>query len=131
MNNEFENNLFTWSVNKQPSLGNVPATDDHNALSDSDLFQMLLGEEAKKAIDQTPPNQPEPSNESNLKPYTPSKKEKPNPHPYLQQTTSRLDFRPINDPVSDSQLKVMTSKERRQLRNKISARNFRNRRKGK
>jgi hypothetical protein len=118
-------------VNKQPSLGNVPATDDHNALSDSDLFQMLLGEEAKKAIDQTPPNQPEPSNESNLKPYTPSKKEKPNPHPYLQQTTSRLDFRPINDPVSDSQLKVMTSKERRQLRNKISARNFRNRRKGK
>lgn len=31
---------------------------------------------------------------------------------------------------TDAQLKMMTSKERRQLRNKISARNFRNRRKG-
>ncbi|KAI8093529.1 uncharacterized protein BX664DRAFT_109421 [Halteromyces radiatus] len=32
---------------------------------------------------------------------------------------------------TEAQLKMMTSKERRQLRNKISARNFRNRRKGK
>ena len=32
---------------------------------------------------------------------------------------------------TDAQLKLMPSKERRQLRNKISARNFRNRRKGK
>ena len=32
--------------------------------------------------------------------------------------------------LSESQLKMMTSKERRQLRNKISARKFRNRRKG-
>lgn len=31
---------------------------------------------------------------------------------------------------TDAQLKMMPSKERRQLRNKISARNFRNRRKG-
>jgi hypothetical protein len=31
---------------------------------------------------------------------------------------------------TDAQLKTMTSKERRQIRNKISARNFRNRRKG-
>lgn len=35
-----------------------------------------------------------------------------------------------DDYLSDSQLKMMTSKERRQLRNKISARKFRNRRKG-
>ncbi|KAI8327710.1 hypothetical protein BC941DRAFT_446481 [Chlamydoabsidia padenii] len=33
------------------------------------------------------------------------------------------------DHYTDAQLKMMTSKERRQLRNKISARNFRNRRK--
>ena len=36
-----------------------------------------------------------------------------------------------DDYLSESQLKMMTSKERRQLRNKISARKFRNRRKGK
>lgn len=35
------------------------------------------------------------------------------------------------DYLSETQLKMMTSKERRQLRNKISARKFRNRRKGK
>jgi hypothetical protein len=48
----------------------------------------------------------------------------------LKQTTGRLDFRSSSNYVSDSQLKSMSSKERRQLRNKISARNFRNRRKG-
>ncbi|KAI9273070.1 hypothetical protein BDA99DRAFT_499937 [Phascolomyces articulosus] len=50
----------------------------------------------------------------------------------LQPTTGRLDFRVSNNDdcqVTDSQLKKMTSKERRQLRNKISARNFRQRRK--
>jgi hypothetical protein len=36
-----------------------------------------------------------------------------------------------DDDPTDAQLKMMPSKERRQLRNKISARNFRNRRKGK
>lgn len=35
-----------------------------------------------------------------------------------------------DDEPTDAQLKLMPSKERRQLRNKISARNFRNRRKG-
>lgn len=35
-----------------------------------------------------------------------------------------------DDEPTDAQLKMMPSKERRQLRNKISARNFRNRRKG-
>ncbi|KAI9310314.1 hypothetical protein BX666DRAFT_1882539 [Dichotomocladium elegans] len=47
-------------------------------------------------------------------------------------TTGRLDFRVTRTAdcnVSDSELKKMTSKERRQLRNKISARNFRQRRK--
>lgn len=45
--------------------------------------------------------------------------------------SGRLDFRPtMTDQVPESQLKAMTPRERRQLRNKISARNFRNRRKG-
>ncbi|KAI9305424.1 hypothetical protein BJ944DRAFT_265231 [Cunninghamella echinulata] len=44
--------------------------------------------------------------------------------------SGRLDFRPtMTDQVPESQLKSMSPKERRQLRNKISARNFRNRRK--
>ncbi|KAI8086067.1 uncharacterized protein BX664DRAFT_334832 [Halteromyces radiatus] len=44
--------------------------------------------------------------------------------------SGRLDFRPsMTDQVPESQLKAMSPKERRQLRNKISARNFRNRRK--
>ncbi|SAM04415.1 hypothetical protein [Absidia glauca] len=44
--------------------------------------------------------------------------------------SGRLDFRPtMTDQVPESQLKAMTPRERRQLRNKISARNFRNRRK--
>jgi hypothetical protein len=36
-----------------------------------------------------------------------------------------------DDELTDAQLKLLPSKERRQIRNKISARNFRNRRKGK
>lgn len=35
-----------------------------------------------------------------------------------------------DDELTDAQLKLLPSKERRQIRNKISARNFRNRRKG-
>jgi hypothetical protein len=46
--------------------------------------------------------------------------------------SGRLDFRPtMTDQVPENQLKTMSPRERRQLRNKISARNFRNRRKGK
>ncbi|CAO3591100.1 unnamed protein product [Absidia cylindrospora] len=44
--------------------------------------------------------------------------------------SGRLDFRPaMASQVSDSQLKSMSPRERRQLRNKISARNFRHRKK--
>ncbi|CAO3642356.1 unnamed protein product [Cunninghamella blakesleeana] len=49
---------------------------------------------------------------------------------YGEPLSGRLDFRPtMTDQVPESQLKAMSPKERRQLRNKISARNFRNRRK--
>ncbi|KAF7728398.1 hypothetical protein EC973_006206 [Apophysomyces ossiformis] len=46
-----------------------------------------------------------------------------------QENATVLDFRRVAEQVPEAQLKAMTSKERRQLRNKISARNFRNRRK--
>lgn len=45
-------------------------------------------------------------------------------------STSKLNFRPIHDNLPASQLTKMDSKERRQLRNKISARKFRDKRKG-
>jgi hypothetical protein len=58
---------------------------------------------------------------------------------YQQQQHLQHNMKPANsgrlsdddeEHYTDAQLKMMTSKERRQLRNKISARNFRNRRKG-
>ncbi|KAI8060698.1 hypothetical protein BC940DRAFT_323143 [Gongronella butleri] len=59
---------------------------------------------------------------------TPAKKAKA---PHTNEAFSgKLDFRPtMTDQVPEHQLKSMSPKERRQLRNKISARNFRNRRK--
>lgn len=62
----------------------------------------------------------------------------PEPQPKPQQqvspeitTGAHLTSSPSEeDEPTDAQLKMMPSKERRQLRNKISARNFRNRRKG-
>lgn len=70
-----------------------------------------------------------------LKPFIPEDIEPPtNADHRTMPTTGRLDFRVTATPdynVSASDLKKMTSKERRQLRNKISARNFRQRRKGK
>ncbi|OBZ91720.1 hypothetical protein A0J61_00205 [Choanephora cucurbitarum] len=106
------------------------------SLSDADLFQFLLGEEAQQAgCAQLKPNEDSSckfedssSSETQIAPkkrkQTSSGGNKP-----PASTTSRLDFRPINDHIPESQLKAMSSKERRQLRNKISARNFRNRRK--
>ncbi|KAJ8663354.1 hypothetical protein O0I10_000593 [Lichtheimia ornata] len=68
-----------------------------------------------------------------LKPFIPEDIEPPtNADHRTMPTTGRLDFRVTATPdynVSASDLKKMTSKERRQLRNKISARNFRQRRK--
>ncbi|KAI8377190.1 hypothetical protein EDC96DRAFT_494820 [Choanephora cucurbitarum] len=106
------------------------------ALSDADLFQFLLGEEAQQAgcaqlkLNEDSSCKFEDSSSSETQ-ITPKKRKQTssggNKPP--ASTTSRLDFRPINDHIPESQLKAMSSKERRQLRNKISARNFRNRRK--
>ncbi|KAI8976224.1 hypothetical protein BDB01DRAFT_853274 [Pilobolus umbonatus] len=97
------NNTFTWSINSHsPSSSGHSDSDNEPTYSDSQLFQMLLGEEANKVMATKQNNQP---------------------------STGKLDFRSSYEFIPDSQLKSMSTKERRQLRNKISARNFRNRRK--
>ncbi|KAI7894174.1 uncharacterized protein EV154DRAFT_499556 [Mucor mucedo] len=120
-NNDFNSNTFTWALNDQA----VNTTMDKKEIepygfSDADLFQFLLGDEAQQtALPDTKSSMDEDSSED-------AREEK---RPVVTSSTSRLDFRPINDFIPESQLKTMSSKERRQLRNKISARNFRNRRK--
>ncbi|GAA5800948.1 hypothetical protein EDC94DRAFT_661750 [Helicostylum pulchrum] len=121
-NNDFTSNTFTWALDT--TTPNKPQ-EELFGLSDADLFQFLLGEEAQQAaLSDT-------SNDMQVDdiPQTKSVKKEIKAAPVTTSTTSRLDFRPINDFIPESQLKAMTSKERRQLRNKISARNFRNRRK--
>lgn len=122
-NNDFNSNTFTWSLSEQAV--NTPVNSkplEPYGLSDADLFQFLLGDEAQQAaLPDIKSSMDEDSSED-------AKEER---RPVVTSTTSRLDFRPTNDFIPESQLKAMTSKERRQLRNKISARNFRNRRKGK
>lgn len=161
-NNDFSNNTFTWVLENHSTTNNnnnntmntqQPIANNNNTkqsqepfgLSDADLFQFLLGEEAQQAVmsdtkiyehkdcqmeEDSSNSENEPHSSSSNEDYKPNNKKKSVSHPPVQSSTSRLDFRPINDYIPESQLKAMTSKERRQLRNKISARNFRNRRKG-
>lgn len=152
-NSDFMSNTFTWALdssnkqNESAAAAAAPPPQQQQQqqqsqqivdLSDADLFQFLLGEEAQQAaLTQTTSvsytDEDSSANEDFImkeKPTaTPRKAKNSNGPPAT--STGRLDFRPINDHIPDSQLKAMTSKERRQLRNKISARNFRNRRKGK
>lgn len=148
-NNDFASNTFTWvledhsNLNPQPPANKPPTPPQETfGLSDADLFQFLLGEEAQRAVvtenksnnslspcikmDEDFSGSDEGPSSSSMEEYV--KKQKSHV-PNTASSTSRLDFRPINDYIPESQLKAMTSKERRQLRNKISARNFRNRRK--
>ncbi|CEP10356.1 hypothetical protein [Parasitella parasitica] len=149
-NNTF--NTFTWILednppNKQPSNDLATTTvaqqqpqqtQEMANLSNADLFQFLLGEEAEQAALSQPnsafhTDEDSSANENlvvKTDPTSTTRKPKRSNGGLPAASTGRLDFRPINDQIPDSQLKAMTSKERRQLRNKISARNFRNRRKG-
>ncbi|KAL9556553.1 hypothetical protein MBANPS3_001813 [Mucor bainieri] len=157
MDNSFMNNTFTWaledtSANKQNSQSNINQQQQQQQqqspqeiinLSDADLFQFLLGEEAQQAAmtqthsvahhtdEDSSANEDtimkEKLSSNNAASSTARKPKSSNGPPAT--STGRLDFRPIHDHIPESQLKAMTSKERRQLRNKISARNFRNRRK--
>lgn len=153
--NDFASSTFTWVLEDTSNISQQPPAvkqqlptppqqqqqQDSFGLSDADLFQFLLGDEAQRAVvtDAKPiMSQPCDMEEDSFSDEGPSPssmeeyvKNKKSQIPNIQSSTSRLDFRPINDYIPESQLKAMTSKERRQLRNKISARNFRNRRKGK
>lgn len=146
MNNnksDFSSNTFTWVLEEQSSVTPQPPVNKQRepfGLSDSELFQFLLGDAAQRAVEtenkacsSKPYNMEEDSSGSDDGPSSSFKEQyagrQKSQAPNTASSTSRLDFRPINDFIPESQLKNMTSKERRQLRNKISARNFRNRRK--
>jgi len=153
MDNNFINNTFTWaledtSANKQNNnecsinqQQQQQQTQEIVNLSDADLFQFLLGEEAHQAAMTQTHSVSHHTDEDSSTNEDLAMKEKPTSSSTTRKpkssngppatSTGRLDFRPIHDHIPESQLKAMTSKERRQLRNKISARNFRNRRKGK
>ncbi|KAI8139410.1 hypothetical protein BJV82DRAFT_672688 [Fennellomyces sp. T-0311] len=123
-------------VNESDQTGNntvTPEQDINNLLFHdwNDIQQSTLHSVSSSS---TTSNDKEPSVKSGkkknaLKPFNPHGSKDAS---HLQPTTGRLDFRVSTNSdcnVTDSQLKKMTSKERRQLRNKISARNFRQRRK--
>lgn len=128
MNNDFQSSTFTWALDTTAT--STKKQEEPFGLSDADLFQFLLGEEVEQATQSSCSSSTDIVMEESTTKKRTTKKEV-NHKPVTTSTTSRLDFRPMNDSIPESQLKSMTSKERRQLRNKISARNFRNRRKGK
>jgi hypothetical protein len=151
MNNNNNSSTFTWVLDSNYfSLDNNTIDNDPNAIdvSNDDLFQFLLEPQIQQQQQQQQQqllNSTTYNNSSNSSDGSTSSGEEGFMNHKLKSTSSdhgkhssefasstgRLDFRQVQDNLSESQLKLMTSKERRQLRNKISARNFRNRRKGK
>ncbi|KAG1344095.1 hypothetical protein G6F62_004591 [Rhizopus arrhizus] len=142
-NNNNNSSTFTWVLDTNYfSLDNNTIDNDPNAIdvSNDDLFQFLLEPQIQQ---QQLLNSTTYNNSSNSSDGSTSSGEEGFMNHKLKSTSSdhgkhssefasstgRLDFRQVQDNLSESQLKLMTSKERRQLRNKISARNFRNRRK--
>ncbi|KAI7902557.1 uncharacterized protein BX663DRAFT_551976 [Cokeromyces recurvatus] len=149
-NNSFEKHLFSWAlednnlhttteekngmnptiINNTTAMIEQPQEEVFH-LSNSDLFQLYLGEEAQQAMkDDLYRNkslsEPTPKSFNSNKNPTSSSVIK---ETHVGSSIGRLDFRLISNNIPESQFKLMTSKERRQLRNKISARNFRHRRK--
>lgn len=114
-------------------------TSSTSMLTKSELFEFYLGEEVDYASKET---QQQAKRSAHLDDdrhsittsttfTTTAKRTKKAKPSGAEPLSGRLDFRPtMTDQVPESQLKAMTPRERRQLRNKISARNFRNRRKG-
>lgn len=115
MNNN--NNSNNNNANNDPILdwilqGNL--AEDTNKPMSTELLNFLLTQNVNVPVTTVQPQQqekvsPEMTNNSMMNTSSPSEEE---------------------EEPTDAQLKMMPSKERRQLRNKISARNFRNRRKG-
>lgn len=114
MNNNNNNNGN--NANNDPILdwilqGNL--AEGNNKPMSTDLFNLLLTQNVNAPVTTIQPHQekvsPEMTSNSMMNTSSPSEED---------------------EEPTDAQLKMMPSKERRQLRNKISARNFRNRRKG-
>ncbi|ORE08733.1 hypothetical protein BCV72DRAFT_303406 [Rhizopus microsporus var. microsporus] len=149
-NNNNNNNTFTWIFDN-------PQQQQANSLfiNDSDLFDILMNpnqqqiEQEKKNNKGMINNSSESSSKSTTSHSSDSSQSAGGEEGFISykldnikstdiiqktpaeftSSTGKLDFRHINSNITENQLKAMTSKERRQLRNKISARNFRNRRK--
>lgn len=111
-NGDFANQMFTWSLDKSNNQGSSSSSNDE--MSEAELFQMLLGEEAQQATTTTSGD----SSSDDMSYKLPAS------------SVNKLDFRPVHEDFPEAELTSLSTKEKRQLRNKISARNFRNRRKG-
>ncbi|ORY99567.1 hypothetical protein BCR42DRAFT_497326 [Absidia repens] len=127
----------------QQMVSSVPTPSRSNNMTKSDLFEFFLGEEIGLVMDdnndiskqqqqqQTKRSAQLEDDDDKQSTFTAQKRtKKTSSVGGAKPLSGRLDFRPtMTDQVPESQLKSMSPRERRQLRNKISARNFRNRRK--
>ncbi|KAI8343202.1 hypothetical protein BC941DRAFT_508649 [Chlamydoabsidia padenii] len=99
-------------------------------LTKSDLFQFYLGDEVNQQQQQQVKRSAQTEDDKQSITFQTIKRTKKVKSTGAEPFSGRLDFRPtMTEQVPESQLKAMSPRERRQLRNKISARNFRNRRK--
>ena len=130
------NNLLfhDWNDIHQSAFVNSDANSNNQQLSGGSSSSTISTTSSNnESLKEQPMIRKQRSSTATLKPFNPHGSTTEPLDNKLQPTTGRLDFRVSNNDdchVTDSQLKKMTSKERRQLRNKISARNFRQRRKG-
>ncbi|CAO3690389.1 hypothetical protein G6F70_000106 [Rhizopus microsporus] len=150
-NNNNNNNIFTWIFDTPQQQQQVNSL----FINDNDLFAFLMNpnehqiEQEKKNNREMINNNSDSSSKSTTSHSSDSSQSAGGEEGFISykldnikstdiiqktpaeftSSTGKLDFRHINSNITENQLKAMTSKERRQLRNKISARNFRNRRK--
>lgn len=110
----------------------LPNDDIESFLSRADAFPVAPAEFPNDTFFMTEYDQQSSTTSSSSSPPPDSQAPATKPAKAAGSSVGLLDFRvkPKQDVLSETQLKQMTSKERRQLRNKISARNFRTRRKG-
>ncbi|ORZ02767.1 hypothetical protein BCR43DRAFT_520023 [Syncephalastrum racemosum] len=109
----------------------LPNDDIESFLSRTDAFPMPPAGFSNDSFFMTEYDQQSTTTSSSSSPPSDSQTSATKPAKSTGSSVGLLDFRvkPKHDVLSETQLKQMTSKERRQLRNKISARNFRTRRK--
>ncbi|KAI8887972.1 hypothetical protein K501DRAFT_330201 [Backusella circina FSU 941] len=135
MDQNFSDNYFTIPINEEYPPQKIQSNNQFRSDNGAELYDFLFGDgdfqpKINNLEQQELQQRQQRQQKNSIHSDTRSTKKQIDKAEYsLKQTTGRLDFRSSSNYVSDSQLKSMSSKERRQLRNKISARNFRNRRK--